>query len=165
MRFKFALLSGVPLIIAFRDRIASLSTVEGRSMQPTLNPDFDKTLTRDLILVDHLSARLRKLSRGDVVVLRSSKDRKAGMVKRLLAFEHDVVTSADGCQRYTSIPAGHVWIEGDCPAKSSDSNRYGPVPEGLIYGKVRAVVWPPSRWSIIGNQRDDNRLKHVSDRA
>ena len=70
MWFKAAFFTGVPLVIVFRDRIASLSAVEGRSMQPTLNPDYDCTRTKDWILIDHLSARMHKLSRGDVVVLR-----------------------------------------------------------------------------------------------
>ena len=67
---KASLFVGAPLFIAFRDKIASVSVVQGRSMQPTLNPDFDNTLTRDWILVDHVSARWHWLNRGDVVVLR-----------------------------------------------------------------------------------------------
>ena len=34
------------------------------------------------------------------------------------------------------IPEGHMWIEGDCKLKSLDSREYGPVPIGLMLGKV-----------------------------
>jgi hypothetical protein len=43
-----------------------------------------------------------------------------------------------------TVPPGHVWVEGDNPALHMclDSNPYGPVPVGLLVGRVRAVVWP-----------------------
>ena len=34
------------------------------------------------------------------------------------------------------IPEGHMWIEGDCKSQSLDSREYGPVPIGLMLGKV-----------------------------
>jgi signal peptidase I len=91
---KPTLLVGVPAAIAFHDRVASVAVVEGRSMQPTLNPPIPNTAVptrRDWILVDHATARRGRLQRGDVVVLRSPKDRSVAMVKRLVALPHDVV--------------------------------------------------------------------------
>ena len=46
------------------------------------------------------------------------------------------------------VPPGHVWVEGEHPEGSRwsvDSNTYGPIPMGLLIGKVEAVVWPWTR--------------------
>jgi len=34
------------------------------------------------------------------------------------------------------VPKGHVWIQGDNVYASRDSRHFGPVPYGLIRGKV-----------------------------
>lgn len=34
------------------------------------------------------------------------------------------------------ISRGHLWVEGDNKPKSRDSRCFGPVPEGLVYGKA-----------------------------
>ncbi len=43
------------------------------------------------------------------------------------------------------IPPGHMWIEGDNADVSVDSRGYGPVPVGLLRGKVimRLVPFAP----------------------
>lgn len=40
------------------------------------------------------------------------------------------------------IPRGHIWIEGDNSANSSDSRHYGPIPQGLLQSKVLFRVYP-----------------------
>lgn len=40
------------------------------------------------------------------------------------------------------IPKGHIWVEGDNSAKSLDSRDFGPIPYGLIRGKVMCKVIP-----------------------
>lgn len=40
------------------------------------------------------------------------------------------------------IPEGHCWVLGDNMPESRDSRTYGPLPLGLIKGKVLAKVWP-----------------------
>ena len=40
------------------------------------------------------------------------------------------------------IPKGHCWVEGDNQETSVDSRRYGPVSNGLIFGKVKWVIYP-----------------------
>eukprot|EP01116_Phalansterium_solitarium_P017915 TRINITY_DN4557_c0_g1_i2.p1 TRINITY_DN4557_c0_g1~~TRINITY_DN4557_c0_g1_i2.p1 ORF type:complete len:287 (-),score=31.27 TRINITY_DN4557_c0_g1_i2:73-933(-) len=89
--------------------------------------------------------------RGDVVVVRSPKEREALVVKRVVAVAGDAVHprgSADDTDSggWLTVPAGHVWLEGDNAATSIDSNHYGPVPLGLIEGRALGIVWPPSHW-------------------
>ena len=38
------------------------------------------------------------------------------------------------------VPSGHVWLEGDNPSNSSDSRSYGPVPLGLLQGRIMLAV-------------------------
>ena len=45
--------------------------------------------------------------------------------------------------------SGHVWLEGDNKEMSLDSRDYGPVPKGLITGKVFFTFWPLSRTGFI----------------
>lgn len=54
-----------------------------------------------------------------------------------------------GTQQFMSIPAGHVWIEGDNSPASHDSRAFGPVPAALIQGRVVATVWPFSALSRV----------------
>lgn len=43
-------------------------------------------------------------------------------------------------RKYMIVPKGKVWIEGDNLPRSKDSRHYGPVPLGLIQGRVIARV-------------------------
>ena len=40
------------------------------------------------------------------------------------------------------ISSGHFWLEGDCKNNSVDSRDYGPVPIGLLEGKVAFSLIP-----------------------
>ena len=57
-----------PVFITVNDLVVGPAWVNGRSMQPTLNPEGANW--NDRILVDKLSTRLYKYARGDVVILR-----------------------------------------------------------------------------------------------
>lgn len=60
-----------PVVVTVNDLVAGLASVNGRSMQPTFNPST--VTSNDVVLVDKLSIRLYKYSRGDVVLFRSAR--------------------------------------------------------------------------------------------
>jgi len=115
------------------------------------------TLTEnDVILI---RKALFKPVRGDVVVLMDPRRSEGEVLKRLIALEGDVVDIdpdeipsssrmhwlvyndiIDG--RFVQIPPGHCWIEGDNLESSMDSRYYGPIPTGMLKGKVTHVIWP-----------------------
>ncbi len=112
----------------------SLVEVRGESMTPTLR-------SGDLALV----LRARRPRRGWVVVL----ERPDGLevVKRVVAGPGDLAPDA------RVLGPGGCWVEGDAPARSTDSRRLGPIQVGAIRGRVVAVCWPPSRWSVVRSRR------------
>lgn len=57
-----------PVVVTVTDLVGGFATIHGRSMQPTLNPS--SSTSNHLVLVDKLSIRLFKYSRGDVVLFR-----------------------------------------------------------------------------------------------
>ena len=90
--------------------------VHGPSMLPTLRPG-------DCLLV----RRPRRVRSGDVVVARFEARPELLVVKR-------AVRPVDGC----SGP-GLWWVEGDNPAVTDDSRRYGPA---QVLGRVVLRYWP-----------------------
>ena len=46
----------------------------------------------------------------------------------------------DEMPKYTVVPRGHVWLQGDNLPNSTDSRAYGPIPAGLIIARVIARV-------------------------
>jgi hypothetical protein len=60
-----------------------------------------------------------------------------GVCKRIVAEPKEyIVVNNGGRKQLVQIPDGHVWLEGDNPSNSHDSRQYGPVPIGLIVGRV-----------------------------
>lgn len=129
------------ITVTVSDRFVTVVPVRGGSMSPTFNPNgiFD-----DYVLVEKFCLREYKFSHGDVVVFRSPLNHKEAHIKRIAALPgewygthhiHDVV----------QVPVGHCWVEGDNTASSMDSKSFGPIPLGLIRGRVTHVVWPPQR--------------------
>jgi hypothetical protein len=49
------------------------------------------------------------------------------------------VETEDGLK--TKVPPGHIWIEGDNHEVSIDSRNYGPIPIGLLEGKVMTKLF------------------------
>ena len=72
----------------------------------------------------------------------SPSDPNRMLVKRIVALEGDVVVTKPPYPiAKENVPFGNVWVEGE-EGKSLDSNYFGPIPKGLIVGKVVGVIWP-----------------------
>ncbi|RDX55736.1 LexA/Signal peptidase [Lentinus brumalis] len=139
----------LPLGLFVTDCIANVKSIRGRSMQPTLNPDDSQW--RDVVLFNRFAVRiLHKYNRGDIVALKSPVDSKL-IVKRIIALEGDVVrTLPPYPDAEVRIPPGHAWVEGDEPFRTEDSNRFGPIPLGLVESKLSYIIWPLSRMGPLG---------------
>ena len=102
--------------------------VEGASMLPTLLPgDWA------------LAAPVKRLERGDVVVVEHPGRPGYEMVKRLTGVPGDRVGEG------RVLGADEYWVEGDHPASSTDSRQFGPVHRAELTAKVLLVYWPAER--------------------
>lgn len=128
--------------------------IQGRSMQPALNPDHPNGMRRDLVLLytPDKGGLARSLRRGDVVFLRAPHDPRLVLVKRVQALPGDVVAPRAGHgaphePQPVTVPRGHVWVESDESFRGLDSNAFGAVPMGLVGARVRWLLWP--RWGPV----------------
>ncbi|KJE97564.1 inner membrane protease subunit 2 [Capsaspora owczarzaki ATCC 30864] len=145
----------LPLAITLTDSVASVAGVQGRSMQPTLNPD----IAVDHILLDKWSVRDHRHRRGEVVVLWSPDEPTVAVIKRIIALEGDVVKTLSYKDPFVKIPRGHCWVEGDNHIHSRDSNTFGPIPVALIDARATHVIWPPARIQKIETVVSPDRIE------
>ncbi|KAL5488047.1 hypothetical protein ACEPAI_6155 [Sanghuangporus weigelae] len=139
-------LTWVPVVVMFTQHCYAIKQVSGRSMQPTLNPE--PCIWKDIVIFDQLSVHAAsEVKRGDVVSLRSPVNPKEYLVKRVVALEGDVVQTLPPYPvQEVKIPEGYVWVEGDEPFWTLDSNSWGPVPRALIDAKLIFILWPLVRF-------------------
>ncbi|KAI9101084.1 peptidase S24/S26A/S26B/S26C, partial [Phlyctochytrium arcticum] len=139
-------LAVIPPALIFVKFGFSVGTVEGRSMQPTFNPDKNG-LRKDWVLLDRYSPARGIYKVGQVVVLTNPNQPNMKLIKRIVALPGDAVRPlGKEIEGYITIPKGHCWVESDEPFRGVDSNVFGPVPLGLIDAKVSMVLWPFERF-------------------
>ncbi|KAL4796206.1 peptidase S24/S26A/S26B/S26C [Aspergillus venezuelensis] len=151
----------LPIGLFFSQHIAQILWVNGPSMTPYLNADYETMHTnRDVVLVNMWPfggagwglpwrENKRRIERGMVVLFRSPGNPNHVAIKRVIGLPGDRITTRKPCLKDSQIvPFNHVWVEGDAEdaRKSLDSNTYGPVSVSLISGRVVAVLWPRFRW-------------------
>jgi signal peptidase I len=143
----------VACVLAFAVRaVARIYSVPSASMSPTLRPGDHIIVTR------YLSDRP---GRGDVVVFHHPAGRDL-TVKRIVGIPGDLVESREGRVRVSGrvlsepyatdggsmhiapqlVPAGHLFVLGDNREDSWDSRHWGPLPDSLVVGRARVVLWP-----------------------
>lgn len=117
------------------------SQPSGPSMLPTISAEGE------LVLDNKLVCRLfpERLSRGDIVTYVSPLDPQRVVCKRILGLPGDTICVDPTGEKAPStehviVPAGHFWVGGDNAAWSRDSRDYGPVPMGLMKGRLVAKV-------------------------
>ena len=115
-------------------------------MYPTLAIQGDYLFcVRTPFLKTFMSRRAPHVDRGDLIDYISPTDPTYSVCKRVIGIEGDVVCvdpSGEKGRRedWVKVPIGYVWATGDNLSNSNDSRDYGPVPIGLIRGKVLARV-------------------------
>ncbi|KAL1359856.1 hypothetical protein HN51_005207 [Arachis hypogaea] len=139
------------ITVTVSDRYVTVVPVRGGSMSPTLNPKTSSSagnFSDDYVLVEKFCVDKYRFSHGDVVVFSSPLNHKERHIKRIVALSGEWFGSR---QNYDvlKVPEGHCWVEGDNAAFSMDSKSFGPIPLGLIRGRVTHVVWPPQRIGAI----------------
>lgn len=128
--------------LEFHEEVGTLLVVEGASMRPTLNPISEYEHDLDYTDICILQKWRYLPARGDVVCLNAPR-RTGAVVKRIVGLPGDIITPRDYPivpKAHLQVPYGHLWVEGDNAANSIDSNAYGPVPVGMVIGRVSHVL-------------------------
>ncbi|CAN0439171.1 unnamed protein product [Ectocarpus sp. 12 AP-2014] len=164
-----ASLFAVPVALAFHDVVGSPVQVEGRSMQPAINPHLGPESQQggglDVVWQDKLSISRHIYERGSIVVFRNPFDPKERVVKRLIGVDGDWVRPRGNRHNLMRVPEGYCWVEGDNHGVSGDSNHFGPIPLALIEAKATHVLWPPGRMRSLGQDLPDIHRGLNSSRA
>ncbi|PSN66231.1 LexA/Signal peptidase [Corynespora cassiicola Philippines] len=147
-------------------------TVVGISMVPTIWSVPGRS--SPWLLTSTLHRRGRNVRVGDVIMFTNPLKPQERSIKRVVGMPGDfvaVVTPgkeekdllAEGeddrsgrvREEMIRVPEGHCWVAGDNLSWSRDSRTFGPVPLGLVKGKVVAIFapWSERRW--IGNDLHD----------
>nr|OQO18067.1 hypothetical protein B0A51_14546 [Rachicladosporium sp. CCFEE 5018] len=108
--------------------------VYGISMLPTFNDSGDWVLTSS-----HYR-RGRDLQVGDLITFTHPIKADTQSLKRVLGMPGDfVLRDTPGTSGVMQqVPEGHCWVAGDNQEWSRDSRMFGPLPLGLVKGKVVA---------------------------
>jgi len=144
--------------------------VRGASMEPNFEDG-------EYLIINEISYRLEKPARGDVIVFRYPLDPSEYFIKRIIGLPGDTVEVGDGKVQVNGTELDEAYLPedlftygkskvtlgekefyvlGDNRPASSDSRRWGIVPERYIIGKVWVRGWPPKRAGVI--QRPDYAL-------
>jgi len=109
--------------------------------------------SEDWVWVSTWRARNKMFTPGQVVVYVSPKDPYDCIIKRVLAVAGDIMSSDRGdWGPHMRIPEGHIWLEGDNWGNSVDSNKYGPISAGLVFGVATRIIWPPARMGKVDTE-------------
>lgn len=87
------------------------------------------------------------------MIVRHPNDPNKFLCKRLAGLPGDSVQGDIFSSRI--VPRGHVWLLGDNASNSVDSRELGPVPIGLIQGRVVLRFLPLSGFTIFNRKTDE----------
>ena len=159
-----------PSLYLFQKHVYSIGIVKGSSMKPSFNPSSSRD-GNDIVLLNRNYLPLRH---GDVIFIKNPYKENQVLVKRVVGLPGDYMTTQIPIQEshmeciqydlvnkpqpdshaWIEIPPGHVWIESD--SKGKDSLTLGPIPMGLIQGRVECILWP---WNRVGTGSFHNYSK------
>ncbi|XP_051182856.1 uncharacterized protein [Lolium perenne] len=150
------LATGAVIGLTISDRYLTIVTTKGDSMHPTLTA-ADSFFRGDVVFAERGCLDKYKFSRGDVVIFKCPSDHKRDFVKRLIALPGEWIRIPVS-QEIIKVPAGHCWVEGDNADRSWDSRSFGPIPLGLIKGRVTHIIWPPSKMGRVERKWPEGRV-------
>ncbi|MBD2848365.1 signal peptidase I [Paenibacillus sp. IB182496] len=148
--------------------VFNLSTVEGSSMEPTLEE-------REWLFVNKIVYFVGHPKRGDIVITKDPEHgigRKEYLVKRVIGVPGDTIAVRDGRlyrngepvdEPYTNtwiedpdfapveVEPGTYFVMGDNRRSraSRDSRAFGTVPEDLIRGRADVILWPLDKLNLL----------------
>ncbi|KAG9242338.1 peptidase S24/S26A/S26B/S26C [Calycina marina] len=139
---SFIFLSWVPAMIFFNTHVGEVQFINGESMYPYLNTDFNETQNKTICWTNKWKPT-KNLQRGMIVSLWSPYNPDRMAIKRVVGLEGDMVyTRAPYPYQTAVVPKNHVWVEGDNrdTNKTMDSNTYGPVALPMIQGRITHIL-------------------------
>ncbi|XP_019407056.1 PREDICTED: mitochondrial inner membrane protease subunit 1 isoform X1 [Crocodylus porosus] len=134
--------------------VGGIVVCSGPSMQPTIQ-------NYDIVVLDNLSRHFYSIQKGDIVIAKSPSDPKSNICKRVIGLEGDKVCTSSPSnflKNHSYVPKGHVWVEGDNLRNSTDSRRYGPIPYGLIRGRICFKIWPLNDFGFLRASPNGHRF-------
>uniref|UniRef100_A0A8D0GID4 Mitochondrial inner membrane protease subunit n=1 Tax=Sphenodon punctatus TaxID=8508 RepID=A0A8D0GID4_SPHPU len=134
--------------------LGGIVVCSGPSMEPTIQ-------NSDVVFSENLSCHLYSIRKGDIVIAKSPNDPKSNICKRVIGLEGDKVytsSPSDFIRHSSYVPKGHVWLEGDNLRNSTDSRCYGPVPYGLITGRICFKIWPLTEFGFLRASPNGHRF-------
>ncbi|KAI5287506.1 hypothetical protein KEM54_005948 [Ascosphaera aggregata] len=129
------------------------NTAWGPSMYPTLE-------TSGQFLLGNMRYRYGKgIDVGDVIIFKNPLYLNDHVAKRVIGMPGDLVlrnTPPGDDKRHpdelmVEVPKGHVWVAGDNLPWSRDSRAYGPIPLGMVKGKLIAKGNSLFSWTRVRN--------------
>jgi signal peptidase I len=141
--------------------------ISGTSMEPTLHD-------KEMIIAEKLSSKMAKLERGDIIVFKQPENRTIFVIKRIIGLPGETVHLKQGeaitvngtslTEKYLkkespftgeeitiTVPQGSFYLMGDNRKNSTDSRKWGPIPQEDIVGKAVLVFNPISEARIINH--------------
>ncbi|XP_059704346.1 mitochondrial inner membrane protease subunit 1 isoform X2 [Haemorhous mexicanus] len=134
--------------------LGGIVVCSGPSMEPTIQ-------NSDVVFSENLSRHFYCIRKGDIVIVKSPNDPKSNICKRVIGLEGDKVCTSnpsDFLKSHSYVPKGHVWLEGDNLRNSTDSRCYGPVPYGLIRGRICLKIWPLNDFGFLRASPNGHRF-------
>ncbi|TPX31343.1 hypothetical protein SmJEL517_g05306 [Synchytrium microbalum] len=142
-------------VLVIHLKLYSIARVSGNSMSPALNPDYSAP-TRDIVFINKIApTRQDGIQLGDVVFVTSPMHPDLVLCKRVMALEDDLVCpkvkNIPDTTTWIKVPKGNCWVESDVADNKDkwDSNKFGPIPLGLVTARVDWIIYPFSRWGRV----------------
>jgi len=153
----------VILTLLIRTFVFVVVTVDGPSMQPTLQDE-------ERLIVTRYDYYLHEPERGDIVICRFNNEYFPDRyVKRVIGLPGETIEVTDGItyingvalvETYiqappiddfpaTLIPEDCYFVMGDNRNDSTDSRRVGVIPKNLLIGHARTIVYPFDKWGSL----------------